>query len=333
VNRRAREVETLALTMLAAVPLYLNYAIGKVPLVAFHVLMGLTLIRVAMGRGPELIPAKVMRALAFAYIPFYVIDAAMISRSAIAASTHLILFIAAYQPTEALHRNNLSQRLLTTALVFIASLATSTHISIVLFVILFGFLMFRQMIYVSHMDSVRSIDHQYELAPASKAAGFYLAGATLIGALLFPLLPRLRNPMVQGFTGALQNATTGLSDSIDFNESRSSTPDPTVVARVWMSRQAMPFFTPLRRRVRQLRSQPLAADAGHGPRGAGAQRVLSRGRSGRLRPRGHRAAAPHAGPPLPSEQHLLHLRSPVALRRPDPRHLHDLHRSRRHGHL
>ena len=247
-NRRSREIETLALTMIAAVPLYFTFVIGKGPLLLFHSLMGATLLRVAMGKGPEVIPAKVMRVLAFAYIIFYVIDAAAISRSAIAASTHLILFIATYQPTEALRRNNLAQRLLTTALIFIASLATSTHISIVLFVILFGFLMFRQMIYVSHMETVRSIEQQYAMAPASRAAGFYLIGATLIGALMFPLLPRLRNPLVQGFAGALQNATTGLSDTIDFTESRSSNPDPSVVARVWMSRQALPFFTPLRLR-------------------------------------------------------------------------------------
>jgi transglutaminase-like putative cysteine protease len=109
--------------------------------------------------------------------------------------------------------------------------------------------MFRQMMYVSHVETVQSIGREYALAPASRAAVFYLAGTTLIGAALFPLLPRLRNPVVQGFAGALNNATTGLSDSIDFNQSRTSTPDPTVVARVWMGPQAIPFFTPLRLRA------------------------------------------------------------------------------------
>jgi protein-glutamine gamma-glutamyltransferase len=247
-TRRAREIEMLVLTMFAAAPLYLTQAIGFVPLILFHALMAGVTVRVATGRGPDLVPPVLMRILAFAYIGFYVVDAAVLSRSAIAASTHLVLFIAAYQPIESLQRNNLAQRLLTTGLIFIASLATSTHIAIVPFVIVFGFLMFRQMIYVSHMETIRSIGRPYSLAPASKAAAFYIAGTMVIGAMLFPLLPRLRNPMVQGFAGALQNAATGLSDSINFNESRTSDPDPAVVARVWMGPDALPFFTPLRLR-------------------------------------------------------------------------------------
>jgi transglutaminase-like putative cysteine protease len=247
-SRRGREVEMLLLAMLAAVPLYFTRAVGLVPVALFHLMMGAIVIRVAMGRGPEVVPQFVMRGLAFLYIFFYIVDAVIISRSAIAASTHLVLFIAAYQPIESLQRNNLAQRLLTTGLIFVASLATSTHLSIVAFVIAFGFLMFRQMLYVSHIDTVRSIGRSYALAPTSRAAGFYIAGTLVIGALLFPLLPRLRNPMVQGMLGTLRGATTGLSESIDFSEPRASSPDPAVVARVWMGPESVPFFTPLRLR-------------------------------------------------------------------------------------
>lgn len=244
---KRRELEMLVLTMFAAVPLYLTQTIGAGPLLAFHIVMGGILIRVATGRSPELIPAVIMRGLAIAYILFYAVDAAAISRNAIAASTHLVLFIATYQPIESVRTNNYAQRLLTTGLIFIASLATATHITIVLFVIAFGFLMFRQMMYVSHIETVRSIQRQYSAAPASRAATFYLAGTTLIGVMLFPILPRLRNPVVQGY--GFNAASTGLSDSINFNEQRTSNADPTVVARVWMGQQAIPFFTPLRLRA------------------------------------------------------------------------------------
>jgi protein-glutamine gamma-glutamyltransferase len=247
-NSRQQEIETILLTMFAAVPLYFTYAVGIVPLVAFHAVMAAIAFRVASGRGPDLVPLKLMRVLAFAYILFYLVDAVMLSRSAIAASTHLVLFIAAYQPIESLQRNNQAQRLLTISLIFIASLSTSTHLSIVLFVLAFGIFMFRQMFHISHMETMRSLNRPYASAPASRSATFYLFGTALIGALLFPILPRLSNPVVKGFSGPLSNATTGLSDSIDFNESRSSTPDATLVARVWMGREAVPFFTPLRLR-------------------------------------------------------------------------------------
>ena len=91
-SRRAREIETLLLTMYAAVPLYFTYTIGVVPVLLFHAAMAAILVRVARGQGPDLFPAPLMRALAVAYVPFYIVDAAAISRSAIAASTHLVLF-------------------------------------------------------------------------------------------------------------------------------------------------------------------------------------------------------------------------------------------------
>jgi protein-glutamine gamma-glutamyltransferase len=243
-----REIETLLLTSFAAVPLYASQTIGIAPLAMFHVVMGGIILRVAMGKSPELIPAPVMRVLAVLYIGFYAIDAAFLSRSAIAASTHLVLFIATYQPIESTRTNNQAQRLLTTALIFVASIATSTHIAIVLFVIAFGFGMFRQLMYVSHMETVTALGRDYAEPPSARAAAFYLAGTAIVATLLFPVVPRVRNPLVQGSAGALANATTGLSDAIDFNHERTSTPDPAVVARVWMSADTVPFFTPLRLR-------------------------------------------------------------------------------------
>lgn len=246
--RGSRELETLLLAMFAAVPLYFTYAISIVALVVFHVFMTAMVIRVATGRSPELLPAGLMRWVAIAYVPFCVIDALFVSRSAIAASTHLVLFIAAYQPIEGAHRNNQAQRILTAALIFTASLATSTHLTIVPFVIVFAFFMFRQLMYLSHLETARALEQQYADAPSGRAAGFYLAGAIAIGALLFPLLPRLRNPLVRGLTGPLPGATTALSDTINLNQRRATPNDATVVARVWLDRDARAFFTPLRLR-------------------------------------------------------------------------------------
>lgn len=246
---RARELETLLLAMFAAVPLYFTYAISLVPLIVFHLFMAGVMLRVWKGKGPDLLPAKLMRALAIAYVPFYVVDWAALSESAVAASTHLVLFIAAYQPIESMQRSNNAQRMLTAGLIFTAAVATSTHITIVLFIAAFAFLIFRQMMFVSHLETVRMLDVPYAEAPATKAAAFYLATAMLIAAVLFPTLPRVRNPFMQGMAGALPGATTGLSETIDFRDPRSASPgDGTVVARIWMDQQALPFFTPVRLR-------------------------------------------------------------------------------------
>ncbi len=246
---RAREIETLVLAMFAALPLYFTHAIGLVPVLAFHLFMTAVLLRVIAGKGPELIPNAILKWLAVAYVPFYLIDWIGLSHSAVAASTHLVLFISAYQPAESLQRNNHAQRMLTAGLIFTASVATSTHMTIVVFVAAFAYLMFRQLMYVSHMETVRSLELPYAEPPASRTALFYLAGATAIALVLFPLLPRVRNPFVQGITGPLTGSSTGLSESIDFRDPRTANPgDDTVVARVWIDHPARPFFTPLRLR-------------------------------------------------------------------------------------
>lgn len=253
-TRRAREIETLLLTMFAAVPLYFTSAIGKTPVLLFHLAMAAIVIRVAMGKTPQIMPVRLMRWMAIAYVAFYFVDWRLISGTAIAASTHLVLFIAVYQPTESLQRNNQGQRMLTAALIFVASLATSTHITVVPFVLLFAFVMFRQLMYVSHLETVRSLisqttTHEYAEAPSGRAAGFYLAGSMAIGAMLFPVLPRVRSPFMSGFTGSLPGSATSLTETIDFRQARISSSDPTIVARVWMDGATQELFAPIRLRA------------------------------------------------------------------------------------
>lgn len=247
-TERRRDVELLLLPMVAAVPLYLTATISVNPLLLFHLMMAAMVVRVARGKTPDVIAPAVMRVLAIAYVAFYLVDLVAISHGAIAASTHLALFIAVYQPIEGMRRENRGQRLLTASMLFVASIASATHISILAFVILFAFLMYRQLIEMSHRDSIASIGVVAPQPPAARAAGFYLSATCLVAVVLFPVLPRVRNPFVPGMTGSLSNATTGLSDSIDFREPRTIDPDTTVVSRIWMGREAVPFFTPLRLR-------------------------------------------------------------------------------------
>jgi protein-glutamine gamma-glutamyltransferase len=247
-SARRHDIEALLLPMFAALPLYATQTIGLAPLLVFHIAMAAMIVRVARGKRPDVIPAALMKGLAIGYILFYGIDLVAISRDAIASSTHLALFIAAYQPIEGMTRDNRGQRLLSASMLFVASIATATHITILLYVIAFAFLIYRQLIYASHVDSLVSIGMPASPQPAGRAAGFYVGATSMLAVSLFPMLPRVRNPFVPGMTGALNNAATGLSDTIDFREPRDIEPDPSVVSRVWMGRDAVAFFTPLRLR-------------------------------------------------------------------------------------
>ena len=247
-SERAHELEALALAMFAAVPLYLTQTISAAPLVVYHAVMLAITLRVAAGKSAEVVPAWIMRGLAIAYVGFYVVDAVAISRSAIAASTHLVLFISAYQPIESMRRRNDAQRLLITALIFTASIASATHVSVLPFVVVFAFFFFRQLMHVAHRDTIAAAAVTAPELPSSRAAGFYLGATSAAALMLFPLLPRVRNPLVPGLTGSLTNASTGLSEIIDLNNQRTISTDTTVVSRVVMGRDAVPFFTPLRLR-------------------------------------------------------------------------------------
>jgi len=247
-NRKHREIELLVLTMFAAVPLYFTFSVSIAALVIFHVILGAIAVRVAMGKGPALIPARLMRAIAIAYIPFYLIDWRVLSGSAIAASTHLVLFIALYQPIESLQRDNRLQRLLTASLIFIASIATSFHMAVLPFILAFVFLMFRQLMVVSHLESARIAGADDVELPTARTAGFYVIGAGMIALFLFPLLPRVRSPLVQGIGGPNPRRSTGLSESINFGEGRVTSQNTAVISRVWVDRRTRQMFDAIRLR-------------------------------------------------------------------------------------
>src|SRR5258708_25368039 len=173
-SARRHDIELLLLPMFAAVPLYATQTVGLIPLLVFHVAMAAMIVRVARGKGPDIIPPPVMKGLAIGYMGFYLIDLLAISRGAISASTHLALFIAAYQPIEGMSRDNRGQRLLSAAMLFVASIATATDIAIVPYVIVFTFLSYRQLIHASHADSLASIARIPAPPPAARAAGVFL---------------------------------------------------------------------------------------------------------------------------------------------------------------
>jgi transglutaminase-like putative cysteine protease len=245
-DSRKQSLELLFLAMFSAIPLYVTQTISMFPLLAFHAAMLAITLRVFFNKGPEVIPSAVMRALAVAYVPFYVVDAALISRSAIAASTHLVLFITVYQSIESVRSRNTTQRLLTASLIALASIATATHIAILPFIILFGVLLLRQLMQVSHDETEAMTGARLPAPPTGRAAALYVCAAMALGVLFFPFLPRIRNPLLPNMSGAMEKATTGISDSINLNEPRTIASDATVVSRVWMGPEAIPFFTPLR---------------------------------------------------------------------------------------
>lgn len=244
---RSRELHLLFLIGFAAIPLYLTAAIAPPIVAAFHAALGLVALATARSRPiPGL--SRIGRIAAALYLPFFFFDALELS-SLIRASVHLLFFIAIYQALDVFTRGAALQRLLVGFLIFLTSLATSTHPTIIVFVLAFALLGFAQLIHISQDVSTSELGLQrQELGAARSAIGFAVP-ALLIGAVLFPMLPRVHDPFVRGMTRGLDSSATGLSETIDFRENRRISSDPSAVARVWMPQDAIALFGPLRLRA------------------------------------------------------------------------------------
>jgi len=245
VTSKARELESLLLPAVAALPLYFTGSVSVMPIVVFH----LALLAIAMARafsGWAASPVA-LQILAAGYLLFFPVDGLILSRSLIRASAHLLFFIAVYQSADPTRKQE-GKRFLVTSLIFVTSIATSTDITVVFFIVIFVFLSFRELMLLSHFETEQLVDKQTSMVPTGRAAALYLVSTVIAGSLLFPLLPRIKNPLVRGIAGDLADTSTGFSDTIDFSTSRGASSNPEVLARVWMSREASLLFSPIRLR-------------------------------------------------------------------------------------
>lgn len=244
-KRHRSELESTLLAMIAATPLYFTSPISVFATFFFHVVMSV----IAFGflvRKPLRLSPLLMGFLGLAYLFFFPIDAMMVSQSLIRASTHLLFFISAYQAFESATRDNQTQRLLVTFLIFVTSLATSTHLSVVVFVLIFAVLAFRELMTISWKRTAAMTGTEYNPERRGRPALLYVIPTLLVAILFFPILPRLRNPFVQGPSSMLSDSATGITEAINLEEAQYGTDDPGVVARIWMGVDALPFFTPIR---------------------------------------------------------------------------------------
>ena len=242
------EIEATLAAIFASTPLYLTSVVSPIWIALTHFILIAAAVAQWVSKDGFVFPKPLLQAAAIGYLIFFPIDAIGFSRSLITASVHLLLFIAAYQVVESRWERNATQRMLVIFLLFVTSLATSTHISIVVFVVLFTAVMFRQLVLLSRRTTLKEVGLPYSSAPIGSAGLGYVIPTMAIAVLMFPLLPRVRNPLVRGFMGGMESASTGISDTIDFSQQRTITPDPQVIARVWMPREVVAFFTPLRLR-------------------------------------------------------------------------------------
>lgn len=232
-------------------PFYFSYVLSIVSVAGFHLALLLIAVATLAGRPPR-IPAPVLAASGVLYLLFFPFDVLVFSRGLIAPSSHLLFFIALYQATESEWRSNAGQRLFVTFLIFVTVSATSTHSTIMIYMIGFLILTYRELMRLSRETThelVRgNLEEEIVPLPRTRLALILTIATTFVALVMFPFLPRLRDPFVRGVPSLSAAQSTGISDVIDFEDGSVGSEDPEVVARVWAGREDA-IFLPIRLRA------------------------------------------------------------------------------------
>jgi len=208
-----------SLAALAPVPLFFTYALEVGLLAAYLLALGFVLYRAR--RGPILrLPNLVLNLAGLLYLPVYVFDVRYGSRSLLRATLHLLLFTMVFKLTSLRRERDLSMALVLCAFLFVASVSTSFHVSILLFVALFGAAAWPVLVRWSIFRDLAAAPEEWERDPRAKelpgrgSLVASVAAALLLAAPFFVVLPRLRAPYVRGLAAG-QEITTGISDTVE----------------------------------------------------------------------------------------------------------------------
>ncbi len=210
------------LALLAPVPLAFNDILEWPHLVAYLLVVALFLRRAARDPGGWL-PTWAMNVLAVAYLPYFAVDLAVLSRGRLVAPvTHLLLFTVLVKLFAMRRERDKWQTAIAVFFLFVTSMATSVHPSVVLFLVVFlllSLLLFARFAQLHLMAGFAATEEDQRALLAVPVRRFLLAatGATLLFAIpLFVLLPRVRSPFVGGHGQGLGTlgATTGFADEV-----------------------------------------------------------------------------------------------------------------------
>ena len=216
---RERLLSVGMLAALAPIPLFFTYAL-EIGLLALYLLaLGLLLYRVRRGAVPQF-SNTVLNLAGLAYLPVYVFDARVYSHSLLRATLHLLLFTTVFKLAAIRRERDLSVALVLCGFLFVASVSTSFHVSILLFVAAFAALAWPVLVRWSIFRDLAAAPEEWQRDPRARelpgrASLTASVGAALLLAVPFFLtLPRLRAPYVRGMVAG-QEVTTGISETAD----------------------------------------------------------------------------------------------------------------------
>lgn len=249
-DREKRRMLTWLL-MLGPLPLPFNEILEWPVLFLYEVALVYYLQRVEQGR-PPLLPNWFLNVLGLVYLPILAVDlrSSLVRGRPMAALLHLIMFLAAVKLFSLRREKEKWLMLVAAFFLFIGSMATSTHVSVALYLLSFSALLLLVLVRFAYLHMLTVEErHGLRREPAEprplRLRSPLAGGVALIVAVAVPTfatLPRLRDPYLMGPGGGVSLVrSSGFSDSVDLSLTSSIRNNREVALRLdYLSGEAPP---------------------------------------------------------------------------------------------
>ncbi len=217
--RRERLLAVGALAFLVPIPLFFTNALELPPLLAYLGLLALLLLRFRR-RATAPLSNTALNLAALGYAPLLLLDLKLLSRSLLSTMLHLLLFTLVLKLLAVRRERDFSTVLILVGFLFVASVSTSFHYSIVVYVVGFAVLAWRFLVRWSLWRDLSASPEEWERdrdagrLPGAGPLATSVGAAVLLAIPFFLLLPRLKAPYVRG-VAAGREITTGFSETVD----------------------------------------------------------------------------------------------------------------------
>ncbi|MBL8111356.1 MAG: DUF3488 domain-containing protein [Acidobacteria bacterium] len=234
--RKERLLSLGTLSLLAPIPLALTFTLEPAILVAFLAILGFFMLRVRQGRVP-LLPNWVLNVAAVAYLFVFALDLRAGSRSLLKTTIHLLLFVLLLKLASVRKERDFSVCLTLMGFLFLGSVATAFHVSIVAFVIVFAAIAWPILVKWALWRDLATAEDEWrrekpgDLVVDRRSIASSVAACFLLAIPFFVLLPRIKAPFLKGIAEG-QEISTGFSESVDPNVSGSLKQSDKVVMRL-----------------------------------------------------------------------------------------------------
>ena len=216
---RERLLALGSLALLAPVPLFFSNALELAVLLVYLGVLGVFLLRVRGRRVPRL-SNRVLNLAGLLYLPVIVVDVRFGSQTLLKTMLHLLLFTTLFKLASIRRERDLSLALVLSGMLFVASVSTSFHYAILLYVLLVATVGWAVLVKWALWRDLAAAPEEWSRDRAARELPgrgplfTSVLSTVLIAVPLFLFLPRLKTPYVKG-AGTGREITTGFSENVD----------------------------------------------------------------------------------------------------------------------